>query len=109
MKGATPVEPIRPGDIVGAKTAALPGDVLAVFNILIAKAYSGGSAIVKQEELVLALIERGHTRRDVFDNHWLDVEDIYRDAGWMVEYDKPGYNESYGAYYTFSLEGSGKR
>ena len=26
---------------------------------------------------------------------WLDVEDVYRKAGWEVIYDAPGYNESF--------------
>lgn len=31
------------------------------------------------------------------DHGWLDLEDIYRDEGWTVEYDSPGYNETYEA------------
>ena len=29
------------------------------------------------------------TKTDIFRRHWLDIEDIYRDAGWQVTYDKP--------------------
>ena len=43
-------------------------------------------------------------RADVFSNHWLDVEDIYREQGWNVEYDKPTYNETYDAYFVFSVK-----
>jgi hypothetical protein len=44
----------------------------------------------------------GVSRQEVFDNQWLDIEDIYREAGWKVSYDKPAYNETYKAYFTFS-------
>ena len=37
----------------------------------------------------------------VFKNKWLDVEEVYRKAGWKVEYDKPGYCEDYEAYFVF--------
>lgn len=40
-------------------------------------------------------------RQEIFDNGWLDIETVYEDSGWSVEYDKPGYNESYEASWTF--------
>jgi hypothetical protein len=43
------------------------------------------------------------TRKDIFDKGWLDIEDIYRAADWVVAYDKPGFNEThFEANYTFS-------
>lgn len=44
-----------------------------------------------------ALVNRG----DVFAQHWLDIEDVYRAEGWIVDYDKPAYNQSYRAYFVF--------
>lgn len=44
------------------------------------------------------------TKRDMlFDNHWLDIEPMYRREGWIVEYDKPGFNEHYEATFTFRI------
>jgi len=39
---------------------------------------------------------------NIFDNHWLDVEPIFEDCGWKVEYDKPGFNENYPATFKFT-------
>lgn len=39
---------------------------------------------------------------EVFKKGWLNVEYLFRAAGWEVQYDKPGYNETYEAYFTFS-------
>jgi hypothetical protein len=46
----------------------------------------------------------GSTRQQVFDNNWLDVEDIFRKAGWKVNYEKPAYNESYPASFKFQQQ-----
>ena len=41
------------------------------------------------------------TRSMIFEKHWLDFEDIYRKAGWFVNFDKPAYNETYDAFFEF--------
>lgn len=55
-----------------------------------------------QDEIVQKLVARGLKRSDIFENHWLDFEDAYRASGWGVEYDKPGFNETYQARFIFS-------
>jgi hypothetical protein len=94
------VVPIKPQDIKKGKV--FPDKVIEAFNELILKNYHGTSAIVKQEDVVVLMLEKGLEREDIFDNNWLDVENVYRRAGWHVEYDEPGFNESYPATYIFS-------
>lgn len=98
---ASGVKPIRPEEITGEKAKQIPDSVLKTFNTLIAQNFSSGSAIVLEKDIVAQLIERGINRSQIYVNHWLDVEDIYREAGWNVEYDKPGFNETYDASFTF--------
>lgn len=94
--------PIRPEQVAEAKQKALPESVLSAFNTLIARKWSNGRAVVTQNEAIAEIRSRESvSRQAVFDNGWLDVEDVYRAAGWHVEYDKPGYNEDYEAYFTF--------
>ena len=95
------VEALRPEDVVGEKLRTLPGEVLEAFNELISQDYVGGRATVLQNEVVRLMVAKGLSRADIFKNGWLDVEEIYRAAGWKVEYDKPGYNESYEPSFTF--------
>lgn len=103
MSEANKVQPIKPGEIAKAKQDFIPDEVLSTFNRLIAENYSDGSATVKQCDVVDWLTRDGRFRRtDLFDRGWLNVEEIYRSAGWKVEYDKPGYNETYQAYYVFT-------
>ena len=42
-----------------------------------------------------------YSRKEIFDNHLLDFEDVYRDQGWSVMYDSPAYCESYDPYFLF--------
>lgn len=97
----TTVAPIRPSDVSTVREASMPSIVFETFNKLIAKNFSGSLATVYQGAVIKLLTEQGLSRSDIFANHWLDVEDSYRKAGWVVEYDKPGYNENYEAYFVF--------
>lgn len=96
------VKPIKASEIDNKKGEAIPDSVFEVFNELITKNYSGGSATVYQKDVVRMLVKKGLTGSEIYDNHWLDVEDIYRKAGWKVKYDKPAYCETYDAYFVFS-------
>ena len=79
-----------------------PDAVFDAFNELIAQKFSGGSATIKQDDVVALMVQKGLDRQEIFDKGWLDVERVYRSQGWKVQYDKPGYNESYAANFTFS-------
>lgn len=112
-----PVKPISPSDVVVKKKEILPDFVIEAFNEVIAKNYSGGSSKFKQEEVITLImskmpqdgdISNRSFRHEIFENRWLDVEDIYKKAGWRVVYDKPAYNETYPPTFTFTstLRGS---
>jgi len=97
-------QPITPNEVVRLKEKILPNEVFDAFNELIAKKWNGRSSTVLQCEVVKLL--KGKMQLEdtsiIFDNNWLDVEPVYRDAGWVVKYDKPGYNESYEASFKFT-------
>jgi len=95
------VRPIKPRDIAAEKKKTFPNAVLNSFNELIAQKYNGTSATIKQDDVVALMIRKGLDREEIFEKGWLDVEDIYRSAGWVVEYDKPVYNETYTAFFVF--------
>jgi hypothetical protein len=102
-------KPIRPEEVVGEKRKSIPPIVIDVFNDYIAERWSGFSSSFKQKEVLAEVLKRMNAVRhdvqftddEVFKKHWLDVEDIYREAGWDVKYDKPGYNEDYDASFEF--------
>ncbi len=92
---------IRPEDVTGEKRELIPAIVLQSFNTLIAQNFNGDSSRFRQDDIVEILVDGGLDRAEIFAKHWLDVEDLYREVGWNVEYDKPGYNEGYSATFTF--------
>jgi len=100
-----PIRPIDPNKVQEAKSALLPDAVVGSFNELIAEKWSAGtqSASFTQDEVIDRILVKmkGVTRHQLFERNLLDVEPKYRAEGWVVEYDKPGYNESYKATFTF--------
>lgn len=104
-------KPINPNEIGPLKRQTFPDFVFDAFNELIAADYSNGSARVDQNKVIQLILEKWNVpykdedapnyRQQIFDNGWLNVEEAYEAEGWKVEYDKPGYNESYGAYFKF--------
>ena len=98
------VAPIKASEIDKVRHQTIPDVVVEAFNELILKNFSSGSATVMQDDVAKLIVQKGLKRQDIFDNHWLDVEDLYRKNGWKVDYDKPGYNESYNAYFVFSAK-----
>lgn len=96
------IEPITPDKV--ERSATKPDEVIDAFNELIQKYWDGDQAKFKLIEAVeLISIKLGNIgTRFVYENHYLDIEHIYRQAGWEVYYDKPGYNESYPPTFTFS-------
>lgn len=96
-------EPIKPKDV--KLSATKPDEVLEVFNELIQRYWDGTQARIKQEEAVALISTRMKiSTKVVFENKYLDIEYLYRRAGWVVEYDKSGYNESYPPTFTFSIK-----
>jgi hypothetical protein len=96
-------KPISPSDVGKAKTSRFPPAVLEAFNEAIAKHWDGRAATFTQREVADAIAAKlpDVTREQIYENRWLDVEDSYRASGWQVEYDKPGYCETYEARFTF--------
>ncbi|KKS30630.1 MAG: hypothetical protein UV60_C0006G0041 [Parcubacteria group bacterium GW2011_GWA2_43_11] len=93
---------ISPQEVVKNREESIPDTVFEVFNSLITEKFDGYSAIIHQNVVVKRLVESGFNEREIYNRHWLDVEDIYRKKGWEVKYDKPGYCEDYSAYFKFS-------
>ncbi len=98
------VMPIKPSEVIGKKCESIPSEAMEAFNELIAQKFNGHYAHVVQKDVVKLMVEKGLKEAEIFEKGWLDVEDIYRKNGWIVEYDKPAYCESYDASFKFSVK-----
>ena len=96
--------PIRPDQI----QAVIPDEVTAVVNRMLAEKWNGKKAVLKQKEVASRIAELMGVKTDyLYKKNLLDIEEVYRQAGWKVKYDKPGYDESYDAFFVFT-KGEGR-
>lgn len=96
------IKPIRPSEV--DKTTVIPEGVIEAFNELITKNYLNGSSNVEVSEACRLIGKKMAISQNKIKSEWLNVEDIYRKAGWRVVYDAPGYNETYAASFTFTTK-----
>lgn len=93
------VKPISPNEV---KANPVPDEVILVWNMLINKYWDGYSSIVMQRDAVSEIASSlGIQEKEVFANKYLDIDQLYRDVGWKIEYDKPAANEFYPSKFIF--------
>lgn len=96
------MKPLTPQEVIEKRTAH-PAVVEIVNNLLVQR-FDGNEAKITQEEVVEGLIDKGWVRDRIFDTGILDFEPVFRNAGWIVEYDKPAYNETGRASWKFGKD-----
>ena len=100
------IKPITPNEVAKGKME-FPEEVIEAFNELIAKDFCIDHAIIMEDDVARLIKKKFNangkkvTMDEIYDNGWLDVETVFRKAGWKVTYDKPGYNETYDASFEF--------
>jgi hypothetical protein len=88
------IEPIKPNDV----QKKIPDFVVQCFNELIEEHWNGTSS----EFTLKAVLQKLKAEMVYVPKEYLDVEPIYEKVGWKVKFDKPGYDESYDAFYKFT-------
>lgn len=91
------MKPFTPEDL----ETSIPDFVIEAVNDLLKKNFNGSQA-----SFTHTTVEKAIRQKMPEGEQWcqtrLNFEPIYREFGWDVLYDKPGYNESYSAYYQFT-------
>jgi len=96
---------ITPEEARKRQESSIPAIVFDVFNELIAEHFDEHGITFEEQEAVKRICSRSDIKEDdLYARRWLDVEPIYRKAGWIVTYNKPGYCEDYEATFTFRPE-----
>lgn len=96
------VRPISP-DEVKDKKFEIPGDVIEVVNAMIDKNWTGRSSTIAVTSLVAHLCNKFNiSSTEVLQRGYLDFEEEYRAAGWIVESQKPPEDCSTEAHFVFS-------
>lgn len=95
-----PIKPVTPEE--AKNRTDFPDEVIAAFNELIKRNYSGGTSRVTLKEACNLIESKGISIREINKNNWLDIKELYRAAGWKVEHEYPSYDESFESYYVFT-------
>jgi hypothetical protein len=98
------VKPFTPAEAQAAVADVIPGFVVKAVNTLLAQKVGIGlypAVRFTRSEVEAAIRMAGRIDGGSIDPNWLNFESMYREQGWKVEYDKPGYNETYEAFWVF--------
>lgn len=99
------IKPITPKEAQKSLTTNIPDYVIAGFNTMIASRLEGKTARFTLKEVVALIVKTsGVTEAELYAKKHLNVESLYRKAGWSAVYDQPAYNESYDAFFVFSIK-----
>lgn len=102
------IEPIKKQDLPCYRQ--IDERVIEAFNNLIQQNWDGKRAVVYQKDVKIEIKHTFNIVNDdthaivisrLFQNKQFDVEPLYRQCGFKVTYDKPGYCEDYDAFFTF--------
>ena len=99
------IEPIKPTE-VKAPVRVFPDKVIEAINELIAENFSVYSGekfckIMMQDAAARVAKKMKIKKQLVFDKNYLDIEEVYREAGWQVEFHKLPYYETGDNYFIF--------
>lgn len=105
------LKPFTPADAEKAKKHHMHPIMIDAVNELLGENYNkAGRVKIYQEDVIQRALQlfkeriggSAITEQNIYDYGWLDFEDIFRNAGWNVQYDRPAYYETYKAYYMFT-------
>lgn len=95
------IKPISPDQVNPVK----PDEVIETFNKSVQYHWDGQKAKFLARNVAIEIATRmGISESEVLEKHYLDIEEIYHQAGWEVTYTKPDYNEAipFEPYFVFT-------
>lgn len=94
-----------PEDVLKKRVETIPDYVIDAFNDLLTENYQEDETIIEQEDVIRKILEYSTddelTRETIFKKHYLDIENLYRNNGWEVDYKKPAFDERFVPYFIF--------
>lgn len=98
------IAPISPEEVTRLQAELMPPAIIETFNRTISEKIANGRAVIDLDEIVKDLTNQGLDERQLFNKGWLNIEELYREAGWEVSYEQPAYNETGRSYFTFQVK-----
>jgi len=81
----------------------IPEFVIQGVNDAIKKHYKKDGFIIKQDEIINEILKYspGTNRMEIFEGKWLDIEDLYLEYGWKINYESPCRDENFESFFQF--------
>ncbi len=105
------MKPITPAEVKNKKIDSIQPEMIQAANELIVKKFNGHSASIKKNDLIeryckiKGVSNTEKLRGTLYEDHQLDIEGIFRQAGWSVNFESPSYGDSnFDDYYEFKLK-----
>lgn len=98
------IKPITPEEARNEAKSNIPEFVIIGVNNAIKSHYHKSGFTIKQKDILAEIMKVAPddmTNNEIFENHWMDFEDLYKNFGWNISYDSPDYCESYDEKYEF--------
>jgi hypothetical protein len=100
---------ISPQEAQEQRQKQIPQEVFDVWNeVIVSHLCQSSQRIVSRfllKELSSKLSSKMHMNFETLkEKGYLDLEPFFRENGWTVDFDSPGYNESYDANFQFSAK-----
>jgi hypothetical protein len=94
------IKPLSPEEVEVGIHKSIPDFVISAVNTLLIRNVRNGLGTIKQCDIITES-KKLMPENTTWDMKWLDFESLYRTVGWSVNYDGPGYNESYEPTFDF--------
>jgi hypothetical protein len=94
-------KPLSPSEI----KYDIPDFVIDAVNRLLEKNFRGKACTIKAKDIISEgqRTGRGGSNKDWYKEKWMDFENIFREHGWVVEYESSSYGESsFDSFYRFT-------
>ena len=100
------IKPISPADVKEARLKDVLPKIIEIFNEQIVEKFDGYKSLIRLNDVAnIITAQTSIPRAELFDKKLLDIEDYYRDAGWIVEFEKSQRGEyDFPSYYLFKIK-----
>lgn len=99
------IKPITPEELMKSFDSLIHPSMIKTINLLLSR-FNGYSVRFTEQELIdqFLIFEPSYDRSRIFDERHLEFEGLYIRAGWIVESERPGFDESFEPFYIFKIK-----